>query len=74
MPIMLDLRQAVIHKMQGRDQSGLREMIEGSVGADEMALPGLGVAFEMIWRQLDHEKQSDLVAGLHHALQANHQG
>ncbi|AWB45936.1 small, acid-soluble spore protein I [Paenibacillus sp. CAA11] len=71
MAIMLDLRQAVVHKMYGRDQQGLRELIEGSIDAQEAALPGLGVAFEIIWKRLESAKQDELVAVLNQALQAN---
>ncbi|WP_433944061.1 small acid-soluble spore protein SspI [Paenibacillus sp. SN-8-1] len=61
MGIMLDLRQAVIHKVHGQDNQGLRSMIEGSVDGPEAALPGLGVMFEMMWKQLDRTKQDELI-------------
>ncbi|MNM72894.1 Small, acid-soluble spore protein I [compost metagenome] len=61
MGIMLDLRQAVIHKVHGQDENGLRSMIEGSVDGPEAALPGLGVIFEMLWKQLDRSKQDELI-------------
>lgn len=38
MPITMDLRQAVIHKMNGKSEEGLREMIDGSIHAQEAAL------------------------------------
>lgn len=61
MPITLDLRQAIIHKVHGSDDAGLREMIQGSVDGPEQALPGLGVIFEMIWKNIDKTKQDELV-------------
>ncbi|WP_068783424.1 small acid-soluble spore protein SspI [Paenibacillus phocaensis] len=62
--ITLDLRQAVMHKIQGKDEQGLREMIEGSIDAQETALPGLGVVFETIWKHIDASKQNELVSVL----------
>nr|WP_245339396.1 small acid-soluble spore protein SspI [Paenibacillus shirakamiensis] len=58
---MLDLRQAVIHKVHGQDEEGLKSMIEGSIDAQEAALPGLGVMFEIIWKNIDRQKQDELV-------------
>jgi len=61
MSITLDLRQAVIHKVHDSSEADLRSMIEGSVDGPEQALPGLGVIFEMIWKNIDTQKQNDLV-------------
>ncbi|MED5020153.1 small acid-soluble spore protein SspI [Paenibacillus chibensis] len=61
MPITLDLRQAIIHKVHGSNDADLRGMIEGSVDGPEQALPGLGVIFEMIWKNIDKAKQDELV-------------
>lgn len=58
---MLDLRQAVMHKIHGADENGLRDMIEGSVDGKEAALPGLGVMFEMVWKNIGHQQQDELV-------------
>ncbi|WP_223067589.1 small acid-soluble spore protein SspI [Paenibacillus caui] len=71
MAVMLDLRQAVVQKMIGSDQNGLREMIEGSIGAQEAALPGLGVAFELIWKNIDQSKQNELITVLENALKSS---
>jgi small acid-soluble spore protein I (minor) len=62
MSIMLDLRQAVIYKVHGKGIEGLREMIKGSIDAEEAALPGLGVMFEIIWKNIDQAKQDELLA------------
>lgn len=68
MSILLDLRQAVIHKVHGKDKDGLREMIEGSIDAQEAALPGLGVIFEILWKNIDHTKQDKLLTILDQQL------
>ncbi|WP_059049413.1 small acid-soluble spore protein SspI [Paenibacillus senegalimassiliensis] len=62
--ITLDLRQAIMHKVHGQDEQGLRDMIEGSIDAQEAALPGLGVVFEVIWKHLDASKQNELLSVL----------
>ncbi|MHA0858161.1 small acid-soluble spore protein SspI [Paenibacillus sp. CMAA1364] len=61
MPIVLDLRQAIIHKVHNKNDSELREMIEGSVDGPEAALPGLGAIFEMIWKDIEHPQQEELI-------------
>jgi small acid-soluble spore protein I (minor) len=68
MPITLDLRQAIIHKVHGQSEDDLRNMIEGSVDGPEAALPGLGAVFEMMWKNLDTAKQDNLVTLLHDHL------
>ncbi|BFH65151.1 MULTISPECIES: small acid-soluble spore protein SspI [Paenibacillus] len=61
MSITLDLRQAVIHKVHDSNEADLRSMIEGSVDGPEQALPGLGVIFEMIWKNIDTKQQDNLI-------------
>lgn len=61
MPIVLDLRQAIVHKVHSKTDPELREMIEGSVDGPEAALPGLGAIFEMIWKNIDSKQQDELI-------------
>jgi len=68
MSILLDLRQAVIHKVHNQDEEELRSMIEGSVDGPEAALPGLGVMFEMMWKDMDVVQQTSLVSSIHSHL------
>lgn len=70
MAIMMDLRQAVMHKMEGHDHNSLREMIEGSVDAQEAALPGLGVVFEILWKNVSEAKRERVVDLLEKALKS----
>jgi small acid-soluble spore protein I (minor) len=69
MPVTIDLRQAIIHKVHGQSEADLRNMIEGSVDGPEAALPGLGAVFEMMWKDLDSAKQDKLVTLLHEHLE-----
>lgn len=68
MAIMMDLRQAVMHKMEGHDHEGLRKMIEGSIDAQEAALPGLGVVFEILWKNVSTAKQDRVIDLLERTL------
>ncbi|GGG76212.1 small acid-soluble spore protein SspI [Paenibacillus radicis (ex Gao et al. 2016)] len=68
-PPILDLRQAIVQRVQNNDKQQLEEVITGSVGHDERTLPGLGVLFEMIWKEIDAQEQSKLVDVLYNHLQ-----
>ncbi|MBT2292706.1 small acid-soluble spore protein SspI [Paenibacillus albidus] len=74
MPVTIDLRQAIIHKVHGQSEADLRHMIEGSVDGPEAALPGLGAVFEIIWKHLDSAKQDNLVTLLHEQLKTINPG
>ncbi|WP_379138655.1 small acid-soluble spore protein SspI [Paenibacillus sp. sgz500958] len=68
MPVTIDLRQAIMHKVHGQSEEDLRSMIEGSIDGPEAALPGLGVMFEMAWKHIDADKQDKLITLLHDHL------
>lgn len=69
--VTVDLRQAIINRVQANSVQDLTEVIEESIGADERTLPGLGVLFEMIWQQCSQPEQQRMVEALHQQL---HQG
>jgi small acid-soluble spore protein I (minor) len=60
MNVTINLRQAVLKKIQDKSSEEIAEIIEGSIGGDEMALPGLGVLFEIIWENSDKTTQKTL--------------
>lgn len=64
----LDLRQAVLQRVQGKEASELHDILNDSVGGDEKALPGLGVLFELIWENCDKKVQDNLVKVLEKQL------
>jgi small acid-soluble spore protein I (minor) len=66
--VELDLRQAIVQRVQGKDINDLMEIIDGSIGAEEMALPGLGVLFEMIWNNSTAAARKKMVEVLHKHL------
>ncbi|MEX1029826.1 MAG: small acid-soluble spore protein SspI [Paenibacillaceae bacterium] len=64
----LSLRQAIIQRIQNKSNEQLIEVVDGSIGSDEMALPGLGVIFEMIWQHIDEQQKHDLASALNETL------
>lgn len=62
--MLLDLRQAILQRVQDKSDEELKEVIEGSIGGDDRALPGLGVLFEIIWQHIDQPTQQALVGTL----------
>lgn len=60
----LTLRQAIMMRVQDKDETELKEIISDSVGSQEQALPGLGVLFEVIWDHSSEEVKSQLVSTL----------
>jgi small acid-soluble spore protein I (minor) len=61
----INLRQAIIQRMQNKSAEELRDVITDSIGAEERVLPGLGVLFEIIWQNSGEELHQNLVATLH---------
>lgn len=68
MGILLDLRQAIVQRVDGKSEQELTGVIQDSIGGDDQALPGLGVLFELIWQAIDPDTQQKLVAALHEQL------
>jgi small acid-soluble spore protein I (minor) len=66
--VELDLRQAIIQRVQGKDDQALTEIIEGSIDTEEMALPGLGVLFEIIWQNSTEAARKKMVTVLQRQL------
>lgn len=66
--MLLTLRQAILQKVQDKPNEDIIELINNSVDADERALPGIGVLFEMIWQHCGTEMQTQLVNTLQESL------
>lgn len=62
--ITMNLREAIIKRVQDRDEEELLDIINSSTHADERALPGLGVLFEIMWDHLDQSMKDQLVSTL----------
>lgn len=65
-----DLREAIIERVQGNDKNEFTDTITDSIDADERALPGLGVLFEIIWKDSSKEEQSSMVNTLYNHFQS----
>ncbi|REK75631.1 small acid-soluble spore protein SspI [Paenibacillus paeoniae] len=68
---IIDLRQAIVNRVHDNTKEQLTEVIVDSVDHDERALPGLGVLFEMIWKESSTSEQTQMVDSLHRHLHEN---
>lgn len=69
--VLLDLRQAIVNRVQDKTGDELNDIITDSIDSDERALPGLGVLFEMIWKNCSAPEKSKLVNTLYTHLHSN---
>ncbi|CAG7649043.1 small acid-soluble spore protein SspI [Paenibacillus allorhizosphaerae] len=60
----LNLRQAIIQRMQDKNNDELQDVIEDSIDGEERVLPGLGVLFEIIWKHSEAGMQDQMVTTL----------
>jgi small acid-soluble spore protein I (minor) len=70
-PNILNLREAIINRMQNKTEEELQDIIQDSIGAEERVLPGLGVLFEIIWQNCESPLQQTLIHTLHEHLSAD---
>jgi small acid-soluble spore protein I (minor) len=56
----LNLRQAILQKMQDKSSEEIVNVIDDSIGGDDKALPGLGVLFEIIWAHSEQATKQQL--------------
>ncbi|GIQ68395.1 small acid-soluble spore protein SspI [Xylanibacillus composti] len=64
----LDLRQAIVQRVQDKDNAELMEVVQSSIDNDERTLPGLGVLFEIIWKNTDENVHEQLITSLRSGL------
>ncbi|MED4585170.1 small acid-soluble spore protein SspI [Brevibacillus choshinensis] len=58
----LNLRQAIMYKMQGSDPDAVEETITDAISSgQEKTLPGLGVLFEVLWQNSDTSSRQEMV-------------
>lgn len=68
----IDIRKAVIHNIHNMNKQELHDMVVDSITqGEEKLLPGLGVVFEVIWKNSDTESQDQMIQTLHDHLQKN---
>jgi len=65
-----NIRGAVIHNIQNMDNSELTGLVEDSIAqGEEKLLPGLGVLFEVIWKNSKPDEQQHMIETLHQQVQ-----
>ncbi len=61
----LQLREAIINRLQHKSINELRQVIDDSIGGEERILPGLGVILEMVWEDIHEDIKNQIVHALH---------
>ncbi|MEN1968275.1 small acid-soluble spore protein SspI [Lentibacillus sp. N15] len=61
----LNLRKAILTNIASNDQEQLNDTIVDAIqNGEEKMLPGLGVLFELIWKQSNQEEKQEMVNSL----------
>ena len=54
----IDIRKSIINNFKNNSKNDIKEAIISSMNEnDEITLPGLGVFFEILWKNSDEEHQ-----------------
>ena len=65
----LNLRNAIIHNVTGNTQEQLEDTIVDAIQTgEEKMLPGLGVLFEVIWKNASDQDKQDMLQTLENGL------
>jgi small acid-soluble spore protein I (minor) len=65
----LNLRNAIIHNVSGNSQTELEDTIVDAIqNGEEKMLPGLGVLFEVIWKNSSEDDKKEMLATLESGL------
>lgn len=55
----IDIRKSIINNFKNNSKNDIKEAIISSMNEnDEITLPGLGVFFEILWKNSDEEHQN----------------
>ncbi|MFD2926178.1 small acid-soluble spore protein SspI [Halobacillus naozhouensis] len=66
----LNLRKAILSNVSGHNTDQLEATIVDAVeNGEEKMLPGLGVLFEMIWKEANEQDKHEMLETLEHSLQ-----
>ncbi len=64
-----DIRGAVIHNIHTMNTQELQELVVDSIQrGEEKLLPGLGVLFEVIWKNSNPNDRKAMIQTLHNSL------
>lgn len=65
----LNLRHAIIQNVSGNTQAQLEDTIVDAISTgEEKMLPGLGVLFEVIWKNSSEKDRKEMLAALESGL------
>jgi small acid-soluble spore protein I (minor) len=65
----LNLRNAIIHNVSGNTHAELKDTIVDAIqNGEEKMLPGLGVLFEVIWKNASEQDKQDMLQALESGL------
>ncbi|MDM5339332.1 small acid-soluble spore protein SspI [Fictibacillus enclensis] len=65
----IDIRKAVLANVSGNNKDELESTIVDAIqSGEEKMLPGLGVLFEVIWKESDNQKKEELLSTLSSGL------
>ena len=66
----IDIRKSIINNFKGNSNKEITESINESIKkADEITLPGLGVFFELLWKNSNNEEQKTIIEHIKKSLQ-----
>jgi small acid-soluble spore protein I (minor) len=65
----LNLRNAIVHNVSGNSQAELEDTIVDAItNGEEKMLPGLGVLFEIIWKNSSEDEKKEMLTALESGL------
>jgi small acid-soluble spore protein I (minor) len=65
----LNLRNAIVHNVSGNTQAELEDTIVDAIqNGEEKMLPGLGVLFEIIWKNSSEDEKKEMLTALESGL------
>ncbi len=57
----LNIRSDIKEKLKEENVDSLKKIINDSIDKEELILPGLGVIFEIIWKNINDSEKNNLV-------------
>ena len=64
-----DIRKHVIDNFRNDKEGDIKEAIENALETqDEITLPGMGVFFEILWKNSNSEEQNNIVKSIKNGL------
>ncbi|MBH0230101.1 small acid-soluble spore protein SspI [Halobacillus yeomjeoni] len=66
----LNLRQAILSNVSGHNADQLQATIDDALQkGEEKMLPGLGVFFELLWKESDQQEKQEMLQTLEECVQ-----